>query len=144
MLSYQEMTLDDYDAVIALWNNTESMLLREADSKVNIGRYLKRNEGLSFVARNENRIVGAVLVGTDGRRGYLQHLAVDSSMRGQGVGKALIAHSVAALREQGVGKTHLFVANDNLNAQQFYDYLGWQPRDEVRMFSFNASDNHNL
>ncbi|TOL77606.1 GNAT family N-acetyltransferase, partial [Vibrio parahaemolyticus] len=99
---------------------------------------------LSFVALDGNNVVGAILVGTDGRRGYVQHLAVNSSCRGQGIGAALISRAVDALSEIGIAKTHLFVANENINAQAFYEKLGWFARDEVRMFSFNTSSCGNV
>lgn len=138
------MDISDYSDVIKLWSMTESMALRDADSQENIGRYLKRNPGLSFVALNETSIVGAVLVGTDGRRGYVQHLAVSLLLRGQGIGRQLLSHSINALSQQGIEKTHLFVANENTGAQRLYEKLGWFARDEVRMFSYNASDKSNI
>lgn len=140
----REMDILDYAQVIELWSETESMLLRDADSRENIGKYLERNPNLSFVALNGENIVGAILVGTDGRRGYIQHLAVDSSCRGKGIGAELISAAVAGLSKIGIAKTHLFVANENLNAQSFYNKLGWFPRDEVRMYSFNSSNNGNI
>ena len=136
----REMHISDYSQVIGLWSTTEAMLLRDADSKENIGKYLKRNPNLSFVALDGDKIIGAMLVGTDGRRGYVQHLAVDSTFRGKGVGAKLISSAVEALSKIGIAKTHLFVANENINAQSFYEKLGWFPRDEVRMFSFNSSN----
>ncbi|SHO57260.1 GNAT family N-acetyltransferase [Vibrio quintilis] len=141
---YREMEIADYPQVMALWSNTESMSLREADSRENISAYLARNPGLSFVACLGNQIVGAVLTGTDGRRGYLQHLAVDKTQRGQGIGKQLVASCVAALEKQGIAKTHLFVARENVSARKFYELSGWYPRDEVRMYSFNASADLNV
>ncbi|GAL02649.1 acetyltransferase [Photobacterium aphoticum] len=120
------------------------MLLRDADSRENIDKYLKRNPHLSFVALDNENIIGAILVGTDGRRGYVQHLAVDSTYRGKGIGAELISTAVKALSKVGIAKTHLFVANENINAQSFYEKLGWFPRDEVRMFSFNASNSVNI
>ncbi len=135
----REMDISDYPQVIELWSETEAMLLRDADSRENIGKYLERNPNLSFVALDGDNVVGAILVGTDGRRGYVQHLAVNSNCRGQGIGAALISRAVDALSEIGIAKTHLFVANENINAQAFYEKLGWFPRDEVRMFSFNTS-----
>lgn len=140
----REMEISDYSQVIKLWSSTEAMLLRDADSEQSIAKYLKQNPGLSFVALNKDTIVGAILVGTDGRRGYVQHLAVDSKCRGEGFGRQLINSAVGALSKVGVDKTHLFVANDNLNAQVFYQKLGWFPRDEVRMLSFNNSTNANV
>ncbi len=140
----REMDISDYPQVIELWSETEAMLLRDADSRENIGKYLERNPNLSFVALDGDNVVGAILVGTDGRRGYVQHLAVNSSCRGQGIGAALISSAVDALSEIGIDKTHLFVANENINAQAFYEKLGWFPRDEVRMFSFNTSSSGNI
>ncbi|EOE6055938.1 GNAT family N-acetyltransferase, partial [Vibrio cholerae] len=85
--------------------------------------------------------IGAVLVGTDGRRGYVQHLAVSSDFRGQGIGKSLIQKATAALSRIGISKTHLFVLIENVAAQDFYIKLDWYPRDEIRMFSYNSSSN---
>ncbi|MCE0494807.1 GNAT family N-acetyltransferase [Vibrio salinus] len=144
MLTIREMDISDYDSVIKLWSDTENLSLRDADSRENIKQYLKRNSGLSFVAEWDKEIVGAVLVGTDGRRGYLQHLAVAPEYRKQGIGQALVGKTIQALNNIGIAKTHLFVLSDNVGAQSFYQSLGWYPRDEIRMFSFNSSVNLNI
>ncbi len=143
MVTLREMEIADYQAVTSLWAETESLSLRDADSQHNIQLYLERNKGLSFVAIDHSEIIGAVLVGTDGRRGYLQHLAVSSQYRGCGIGKELINQATEALAAIGISKTHLFVLNENRAAQGFYAKLGWFPRDEIRMFSFNSSENLN-
>lgn len=144
MVKIREMDIADYDDVIKLWGQTEGMSLRDADSKESINNYLIRNPNLSFVAVSANEIVGAVLVGTDGHRGYLQHLAVSSNFRGKNLGRELVSQAISALANVGVPKTHLFVYNENVNAQQFYEKLGWFPRDEVRMYSYNSSSNNNV
>ncbi|MGP8305345.1 GNAT family N-acetyltransferase [Vibrio sp. YIC-376] len=144
MIKIREMDIADYDDVIRLWGQTEGMSLRDADSKESINNYLIRNPNLSFVAVSANEIVGAVLVGTDGRRGYLQHLAVSTNFRGKNLGRKLVSQAISALANVGVPKTHLFVYNENVNAQQFYEKLGWFPRDEVRMYSYNSSSNNNV
>ncbi|EHW0638052.1 GNAT family N-acetyltransferase [Vibrio vulnificus] len=144
MVEIREMNIADYDDVIKLWGQTEGMSLRDTDSKESINNYLIRNPNLSFVAVSGNEIVGAVLVGTDGRRGYLQHLAVSTNFRGKNLGRDLVSQAISALADVGVPKTHLFVYNENVNAQQFYEKLGWFPRDEVRMYSYNSSSNNNV
>ncbi|MGD8232005.1 GNAT family N-acetyltransferase [Vibrio sp. TRT 1302] len=144
MVNIREMEIADYDKVIALWGQTEGMSIRDADSRESIANYLERNPELSFVAEINSEIVGAVLVGTDGRRGYLQHLAVSPQCRGKKLGRRLVDQAVNALAKIGIPKTHLFVYNDNINAQQFYQRLGWFARDEVRMYSFNSSSNNNV
>ena len=144
MIKIREMLISDYEAVIALWKETEHLSLRDADSKHSIDLYLERNKGLSFVASQENEIVGAILVGTDGRRGYLQHLSVSSEHRGKGIGKSLVSESISALSLMGISKTHLFVLNENVKAQVFYRKCGWFPREEIKMYSFNSSANVNV
>lgn len=144
MITIREMAISDYQAVTTLWAETENLSLRDADSRENIQAYLQRNKGLSFVAVDDTGLLGSVLVGTDGRRGYLQHLAVSERCRGQGIGKKLVHQATEALAAIGIAKTHLFVLSDNHSAQSFYEKLGWFPRDEVRMFSFNSSENRNV
>ncbi|TLN13669.1 N-acetyltransferase, partial [bacterium] len=75
-IEYRPMTIDDYDEIIELWKTTEGVGLSDADSRRGINLFLQRNPNLSVVARDEDKLVGAVLCGHDGRRGYLHHLAV--------------------------------------------------------------------
>ncbi len=144
MINYREMASQDYPSVMALWSQTEAMRLRDADSAHNIERYLARNPGLSFVAFEQDTLVGAVLVGSDGRRGYLQHLAVAETHRGQRIGQSLVELATRALARQGIAKTHLFVFDHNVRAQAFYQRLGWVERDDVKMYSFNSSSHDNV
>jgi ribosomal protein S18 acetylase RimI-like enzyme len=144
MIEIREMTIDDYHHAVMLWQAFQGLNVREADSETSIAAYLKRNMGLSFVAEHNRTLVGTVMAGTDGRRGYLQHLAVSAEYQGQGIGRALVEKALDALSGIGIGKTHLFVHADNQSAQDFYLKLGWFSRDDTRMFSFNASGNENI
>jgi ribosomal protein S18 acetylase RimI-like enzyme len=125
----------DYDEVMVLWASSEGLTLREADSRDAVERYLSRNPGLSFVARDEGQVVGAVLAGTDGRRGYLQHLAVAPSHRGQGTGRALAERAVGRLRALGIAKCHLMVRQENAGARAFWEHLGWSERGDITLMS---------
>ena len=98
----REMTLADYDEVYALWAASEGIGLSSADSREAIGAFLQRNPGLAFVAVDGDVIAGAVICGTDGRRGYLHHLAVRSSHKRQGIGRHLAQACLDRLREQGL------------------------------------------
>jgi ribosomal protein S18 acetylase RimI-like enzyme len=138
------MTIQDYDDVIKLWAVTENLSMRSVDSRENIDFYLKRNPALSFVALVDGVVVGAVLSGTDGRRGYLQHLAVDIVHREKGIARALVNKTIAAMANQGISKTHLFVLNNNAKAKEFYENIGWLKREEVTMYSFNSSADENV
>ena len=69
----RDMTLDDCSDVCRLWEQTEEMSLEEDDSREAIAIYLRRNQGLCFVACVDGKIVGTVLCGHEGRRGMLRH-----------------------------------------------------------------------
>lgn len=130
-VTIQVMTIDDYDEVRALWQESQGIDLSAADSRASIARYLDRNPGLSFVARDDGLLVGAVLCGHDGRRGYLDHLAVRASHRRQGIGRLLASRAIYQLIQNQIQKWHLFVREDNQDAILFWSKLGWQERVEL-------------
>jgi len=134
----EPMVVDDYDNAMLLWRKSEGIGLHhdDCDSKQGIGDYLMRNPGLSFVARQGGQIVGAVLCGHDGRRGYLQHLAVAPPYRGQGIGRTLVSRVLTALSAMGIRKYHIFVFKDNRAGRLFWEQIGWAERvDLVTMSS---------
>jgi ribosomal protein S18 acetylase RimI-like enzyme len=135
-----EMVPADYDDVWALWRSAPGIGLSEADERGAIERYLLRNPGMSFVARADGRLAGAVLCGHDGRRGYLHHLAVDPAFRGRGLGRQLVARCLAGLHAAGVAKCHLFVRRSNPAAAGFWRRSGWEERIDIRMFSRSEPD----
>src|SRR5262252_6294995 len=94
----EPMSMADYDEVFALWQSAEGVGLGESDTRRAIAGYLRRNPGMSFVARQEGELAGAVLCGDDGRRGYLHHLAVAPRYRRQGLGRRLVVACLAALK----------------------------------------------
>jgi ribosomal protein S18 acetylase RimI-like enzyme len=140
MITIQPFTLSDYAEVYALWQATPGVGLSSADSREAIAVYLERNPGLSFVARIDGRLVGAVLCGTDGRRGYLHHLAVDPEFRHQGAGSALVEHCLAGLKAQGIDKCHLFVFAGNTSGRAFWEHTRWKLRTDLVMMSTATSD----
>ena len=80
-------------------------------------------------------MAGAVLAGSDGRRGYLQHLAVAPPYRGRGVGRALAERVIDALGAAGIAKCHLMVRQENEPAKAFWEHLGWTVRDDISVMS---------
>lgn len=131
----REMTIHDYEEVLSLWQASEGVGLSDTDSEQSIAGYLERNPGLSFVARDGEHLVGAVLCGHDGRRGYIHHLAVSKSRRRQGLGRALVERCLSALRRDGIDKCHLFVFAANRDTIAFWRSIGWTQRVELIMMS---------
>lgn len=125
--SIREMQRNDFAPVRELWEHTENIGLNESDTEPAIAAFLDRNVGLSAVAvGSASRIIGALLCGHDGRRGYLHHLAVARDARRQGVGQQLVEFCVAGLRREGIEKCNLFVLPGGREACAFWEHLGWQ------------------
>ena len=121
------MTPDDIVAARHLWEDAEGVEVSEGDSPAELARYLERNPGLSTVATDASgNLIGAVLCGHDGRRGFVYHLAVARSHRGRGVGRAIMQRSLAALKAERVARVLLLVDNDNHGGQRFWSREGWE------------------
>lgn len=132
------MTIEDYEAALALWQTSEGIGLSAADERGPIQRFLERNPGLSVVAVDIQRgqvVVGAALCGHDGRRGYLHHVAVRHDYRGQGLGRVLVDRCLDALRAEGISKCHLFVYTENHRGRAFWASTGWQERTTLLIYS---------
>lgn len=136
----QEMDIQDYDEVRALWKETEGIVLSAVDSRETITRFLERNPTLSFVARDGDLVVGAVLCGHDGRRGYIDQLAVRKSHRRQGIGKGLVSRCLYNLMRINIRKYHLFVIEENQDAIAFWKNIGWAERVELATMSQNMAE----
>ena len=142
-IEIRELVPNDYEAVIALWRASDGVTMRDADQREPLSAYLIQHHGLSFVAVDDGAIVGSTLCGTDGRRGYLQHVAVAKSHRRRGIATALVQRSIDALADRGIDKCHLMVLADNVDAQAFWTSIGWKERSEIRLMSHTASGRAN-
>jgi N-acetylglutamate synthase len=118
------LLISDYDDVYRLWSQSEGMSLQDDDERARIEIYLKRNPGLCYVAVMQNRVVGSVLCGHDGRRTVLRHLAVEEECRNEGIARAPIAKVMASLRGQGIRKCNVYVMDENVAGQRFWTYVG--------------------
>ncbi len=123
----RHMSIDDYPSVRSLWEEAEGLNLEESDSDSEkaIGIYLKRNQGLCFLACDGDEIIGTILCGHDARRGIIRHLAVRRDHRKTGIARALIGRSLAALTKDGIKKCNIFVLNENVEGRGFWEHMGW-------------------
>jgi ribosomal protein S18 acetylase RimI-like enzyme len=129
----ETLDLADFAEVTRLWRKTEGVGLNEADKRPKLAIYLKRNPGMSFVARQGGRIVGAVLCGHDGRRGYLQHLAVARAHRGRGIARRLVQACLRRLASDGITRCNIYLFVDNSAGELFWKHNGWAERSDLRV-----------
>ena len=111
---------------LGLWRSTEYICLSSADEPEQLGGFLSRNRGCSFVALEQGQLVGACLCGHDGRRGYIYHLAVARSHRRGRLGVRLLATCLDSLREAGIRKCHAFVLHASPYRELFWQPAGWE------------------
>jgi len=134
-ITIAEFAIEAYEQVYSLWESCDGIGLSSADSRSSIRIYLERNPGLSLIAYDGKTIVGTILCGHDGRRGYIHHLAVQPNYRRQGIGRLLVDKSIAALQSSGIQKCHLFIFHDNTSGIEFWEGIGWTYRQDIGVVS---------
>jgi len=131
------MTAEDYPAVKALWMTIRGFGIRSIDdSKEGVERFLKRNPGISVVAEQEGKVVGAILCGHDGRRGCLYHVCVEEAYRRLGIGKAMVVFCMEALKKEQINKVSLIAFTKNDIGNAFWNEIGWTKREDLNYYDF--------
>ena len=126
------MTIADYDAVYQLWLSCKGMGLNNLDdSRKGIAVFLKRNPTTCLVAVEKNMILGVLLAGHDGRRGYIYHTAVHPDFRHRGIGQQLVDQGLAALQKEGIHKVALVVFDRNQAGNDFWEKRGFTVREDL-------------
>lgn len=126
------MTIDDYESVYQLWLSCKGMGLNNLDdSREGIAIFLKRNPTTCLVAVKDTMVIGALLAGHDGRRGYIYHTAVYPDFREQGIGRQLVGQGLAALQEAGIHKVALVVFDRNKAGNGFWEKCGFTVREDL-------------
>ena len=127
-----QMTIEDYDKVYDLWINTAGMGLNNVDdSREGIDKFLRRNPTTCFVAEKDLRIIGVILGGHDGRRGYIYHMTMLGEYRKCGIGRALVESVMQAFKDEGISKVALVVFKKNELGNKFWEKLGFAMRTDL-------------
>ncbi len=123
---------DDWQALIDLWQRVfpDDPPHNDPSQVISAKRAV---HDLIFVALEEDSIVGAVMAGYDGHRGWLYAVAVDHPHRRHGIARRLVAHALDALRQLGCIKVNLQIRSDNAQVVAFYESLGFCVEDRISM-----------
>ena len=128
IMRISDLTPEDLRSAAALWDQaglTRPWNPPESDLR----RALAGETSTVLGLFDEKTLVGTVMVGHDGHRGWVYYLAVDESHRGQGLGRQLMLAAEDWLRERGVVKLQLMVRSANAGVLDFYDHLGYEDSD---------------
>lgn len=128
----RKMAITDYDQLYSLWLSCAGMGVNSLDdTKDGIARFLERNPDTCFVAAVDKSIIGAVMVGTDGRRGYIYHTAVHPDYRKHGIAKTLVDTALSAVENLGINKVALVVFGANKGGNEFWEKMGFTSRNDI-------------
>jgi len=130
---------EDRDAVVALWRAC-GLTRPWNDPDADFDRALAAVDATVLLARRSDAIIGGVMTGYDGHRGWVYYLAVAPDRRRGGLGRALMAAAEAWLRARGAPKIQLMVRGDNAAALGFYEALGLERQDVVTLGRFITGD----
>jgi ribosomal protein S18 acetylase RimI-like enzyme len=134
-IEIRTMEVSDYAGSLSLWQSLPGLGLSSSDNEEEIKLFLEKNPETCFVAVDFAKIIGTVLGGNDGRRGYIYHLAVHKDYQRKGIGKLLSEKCLRALKAQGLHKCHIFVIRDNLEGLKFWQRIGWLLRQDILVMS---------
>lgn len=135
VMKLSKLTVEDYDRAAAFWKETAGLGTVCIESREQFATFLQRNPGLSFKLADQEAIVGTVLCGHDGTRGYLHHIALALPYRGQGMSKMLVDKSLEELRSTGIRRCHFFIDPMNGEGERMLPTLEWTEERGVKVFT---------
>lgn len=121
-----------YCDVYELWLSCKGMGLNNLDdSEQGINRFLERNPDTCFAAVEDGKVIGVIMAGSDGRRGYIYHTAVNPQYRKRGIATALVETVMQAMKNIGINKVALVVFEHNEGGNKFWERLGFTERNDL-------------
>ena len=131
-MEIRKMTIQDYEKVYELWMSCKNMGFNDIDdSKEGISRFLERNPNTSFVAIENEKLIGIILGGHDGRRGYIYHLSVNVNYRKNGIGSELVKNCLESFKLEKISKVALLVFKYNEAGNSFWEKQGFILREDI-------------
>ncbi|HNS05517.1 MAG TPA: GNAT family N-acetyltransferase [Candidatus Saccharicenans sp.] len=132
----RKFKISDYDQVINLWQLCQLPLKPEGrDSRSQLEQQIKLDQIIFLVAEKEGKVIGTVLASHDGRKGWINRLAVHPDARRQGLGTQLIKKAEEELEKQGLILLAALIEEENSASRDLFVRLGYEPHPEIVYFS---------
>lgn len=124
----------DRDQLIALWRAVfDNYSSPHNNPELSLDKKLAANDGLLFVAECDGKVIGSIMAGYDGHRGWIYSLAVLPEYRHRGIGTKLVRHAEQQLERLGCPKINLQIMAGNEQVETFYRRLGYVTEPRVSM-----------
>jgi ribosomal protein S18 acetylase RimI-like enzyme len=128
----REFRIEDYDALMALWNEAQlSHRPRGRDRRERIEQELRRETAIFLVAETEGRLVGSVFGTHDGRKGWINRVAVAPGCRNQGIARKLVAQVEHRLAKLGIEIVACLIEGWNTESVEVFKRLGYEEYQNV-------------
>jgi len=135
-VSIRKFQISDYEEVINLWQLCQLPLKPQGrDSRWQLEQQIKLDQIIFLVAEKEGRVIGTVLASHDGRKGWINRLAVHPDARRQGLGTLLVKRAEEELEKRGLSLLAALIEEDNTASRQLFARLGYEPHPEIIYFS---------
>jgi ribosomal protein S18 acetylase RimI-like enzyme len=136
----RKFRIEDYDGIIKLWEKCRLPLKPEGrDGREEISRQIQLDQVIFLVAEVEAGLVGTILATHDGRKGWINRLAVDPAFRGQGLAKNLVRQAERELEKAGLQMFAALIEEDNLRSIKLFEKLGYSFHPEIKYFTRKKS-----
>ena len=143
-IEYRVLTENDYNRLYELWISqtmTKRAMNPVDDSKDGITRYIRRNPSTCFGAFEDEKMIGAILSGHDGRRGIIHHLCVNEDYKRRKIASTLVKMAEEGLKKEGIQKIFCIVFSNNDVANSFWEKTGYSLRTNINYRNKSLNDN---
>lgn len=135
-LLIRKFRMEDYDSLMRIW--AEARLPHKPqgrDRRDKIEREIKGPNAIFLVAEIEGKLVGSVLATHDGRKGWINRLAVSPTFRRRGIAKKLVREAENRLSEKGIEIAACLIEDWNAGSKKFFEKIGYNRLDEISYFT---------
>lgn len=141
----RKMTIKDYNEVYELWQSIKKFAIRQIDdSKDGIKKFLNRNKTTCVVAVCDNKIVGSILCGHDGREACFYHVCVKEDVRNHGIATKMVNNIIIKLKKLGINKVRLVAFKENKLGNDFWKDIGFAQNTNLNIYEKVLNDSNHI
>ncbi len=134
-MTIEPLRIDDYDELLILWDRTGLPYEKDdRDSRESIERQILDDNLIILILKHENRIIGSSIGSFDGRKGWINRVAVDPEFRGRRLATRLIEKTEAFLSEKGVRVIGALIEDENFPSMSAFQHCGYEGWDKLVYF----------
>jgi len=135
-IKLRNFNITDFESVVSLWRDAGLPYRPKGrDRKEKIENELENDCSIFIVAEISNKIVGVVFGTHDGRKGWINRLAVHPKHRNKGIAKTLVVEVEKRLLDRGIEIMTCLIERDNIDSQIAFNKLGFKKWDDIVYFS---------